>query len=126
MKLTTPHHIAVICSDYRKTKAFYVDKLGFSVELEEWREPQQDYLRMLRSGDVVLEIFERPDAPKRVTNPEALGLRHLAFRVEDVAAAAQWLNSLGIETEPIRSDPYNGGRMTYFRDPDGLPLELHE
>ena len=126
MKLTTHHHIAIICSDYRKTKAFYVDKLGFSVELEEWREPQQDYLRMLRSGDVVLEIFERPDAPKRVTDPEALGLRHLAFHVEDIEPAVAWLNGLGIETEPIREDKVNGGRFTFFKDPDGLPLELHE
>ena len=126
MKLTTPHHIAIICSEYRKTKAFYVDKLGFSVELEEWREPQQDYLRMLRQGDTVLELFIRPDAPARVNNPEAMGLRHLAFHVEDIEPAVAWLNSLGIETEPIREDKVNGGRFTFFKDPDGLPLELHE
>ena len=90
------------------------------------REERQDYLTMLRSGDVVLELFTKPDAPRRPTQPEALGLRHLAFQVEDVAAAAAWLNSRGIETEPIREDPVNGGRMTFFRDPDGLPLELHE
>ena len=89
----------------------------------------QMQLNSLLGYDESYEIIpdaEDTDAPKRVTDPEALGLRHLAFRVEDVAAAAQWLNSLGIETEPIRSDPYNGGRMTFFRDPDGLPLELHE
>ena len=126
MKLTNPHHIALICSDYRKTKAFYVDKLGFSVELEEWREPQQDYLRMLRKGDTVLELFIRPDAPARVNNPEALGLRHLAFHVEDIEPAVAWLNSMGIVTEPIREDQVNGGRFTFFKDPDGLPLELHE
>ena len=126
MELKKAHHIAVICSDYAKAREFYVEKLGFAVELEVWREQQQDYLRMLRCGDVVLELFVRPDAPARVTNPEALGLRHLAFRVDNVEEAAAWLNSRGIETEPIREDPFNGGRMTFFRDPDGLPLEIHE
>ena len=126
MELKKAHHIAVICSDYAKAREFYVEKLGFAVELEVWREQQQDYLRMLRCGDVVLELFVRPDAPARVTNPEALGLRHLAFRVDNVEEAAAWLNSMGIETEPIREDPFNGGRMTFFRDPDGLPLEIHE
>ena len=124
--LTKQHHVAIICSDYGRSKAFYVDKLGFQVIREVWREERQDYLTMLRSGDVVLELFTKPDAPRRPTQPEALGLRHLAFQVEDVAAAAAWLNSRGLETEPIREDPVNGGRMTFFRDPDGLPLELHE
>ena len=81
---------------------------------------------MLRSGDVTLELFTKPDAPKRVTDPEALGLRHLAFWVENVETEAAWLESLGIEVEPIREDRVNGGRMTFFHDPDGLPLELHE
>lgn len=124
--LTKQHHVAIICSDYERSKKFYVDKLGFQVIREVWREERQDYLTMLRSGDVVLELFTKPDAPQRLTQPEALGLRHLAFQVEDTAAAAAWLNSRGIETEPIREDPVNGGRMTFFRDPDGLPLELHE
>ena len=124
--LSRQHHIAIIASDYEKAKAFYVDKLGFQLVREVYREAQGDYLRMLRLGDTVLELFIRPDAPQRVTNPEALGLRHLAFHVEDVEKAAAWLNSLGIDTEPIREDTCNGGRFTFFRDPDGLPLELHE
>ena len=124
--LKKQHHVAIICSDYERSKDFYVDKLGFRVIREVWREERQDYLTMIRSGDVVLELFTKPDAPQRVTQPEALGLRHLAFQVENVAAAAAWLNSLGIETEPIREDPVNGGATTFFRDPDGLPLELHE
>ena len=124
--LSRQHHIAIIASDYEKARAFYVDKLGFRLVREVYREAQGDYLRMLRLGDTVLELFIRPDAPRRVTNPEALGLRHLAFHVEDVEKAAAWLNSLGIETEPIREDTCNGGRFTFFRDPDGLPLELHE
>ena len=124
--LTKTHHVAIICSDYARSKAFYVDTLGFSVIREVWREERKDYLTMLQSGDVVLELFTKPDAPARPTQPEALGLRHLAFQVEDVAQAAAWLRERGVETEPIREDPVNGGRMTFFRDPDGLPLELHE
>ena len=126
MFLDKQHHIAVICSDYAKAKEFYIDKLGFTLEKECYRPAQDDYLRMLRLGETVIELFIRPDAPARVNTPEAMGLRHLAFQVEDIVPAAAWLNSQGIETEPIREDPYNGGRFTFFKDPDGLPLELHE
>lgn len=124
--LTKTHHVAIICSDYRRSREFYVDKLGFEVVREVWREERQDYLTMLQSGEVVLELFTKPTAPQRPTQPEALGLRHLAFQVENVEETAAWLNSRGIETEPIRTDTINGGRMTFFKDPDGLPLELHE
>ena len=124
--LEATHHVAVICSDEAKALDFYVNKLGFAVEKEAWRETQQDWLRMLRLGDTVIELFIKADAPRRPTEPEALGLRHLAFRVSDIEAAVSWLHARGIETEPIREDPYNGGRLAFFRDPDGLPLELHE
>lgn len=120
------HHLAVICSDEAKALEFYVNKLGFVVEKETWRQDKRDWLRLLRLGDVVIELFARPDAPRRPTNPEAMGLRHLAFRVADVEKAAAWLNMRGIVTEPIREDTCNGGRFTFFRDPDGLPLEIHE
>jgi len=126
MFLTKQHHIAIISSDYAKAKEFYIDKLGFELTKEVYRPAQKDYLRMLRKGDTVLELFIRPDAPARVNNPEAMGLRHLAFQVEDILPVVAWLNDNGIETEPIREDPYNGGRFTFFKDPDGLPLELHE
>lgn len=126
MFLAKQHHIAVISSDYAKAKEFYIDKLGFQLVREVYRPEQQDYLRMLQLGDTVLELFIKPQAPERVTNPEAKGLRHLAFRVEDIEPAVAWLRSLGIETEPIREDTCNGGRFTFFKDPDGLPLELHE
>nr|MBQ8244770.1 VOC family protein [Oscillospiraceae bacterium] len=126
MRFDQQHHIAIIAADWEKTKAFYVDKLGFSVVREVYREIPRDYLRMLQLGDTMLEVFIKPGAPKRVTDPEALGLRHLAFRVENIEEAAAWLNAMGIETEPIREDLVNGGRFTFFRDPDGLPLELHE
>ena len=126
MFLEKQHHIAVISSDWEKAKDFYIEKLGFTLEKEFFRTAQNDYLRMLRQGDTVIELFIRPDAPQRVNNPEALGLRHLAFRVADIEPAVAWLNGMGIETEPVREDPYNGGRFTFFKDPDGLPLELHE
>ena len=126
MFLTKQHHIAIISSDYAKAKEFYIDKLGFELYREVYRPAQDDYLRMLRKGDTVLELFIKPDAPARVNNPEALGLRHLAFQVEDIVPVVQWLNDNGIETEAIREDKVNGGRFTFFKDPDGLPLELHE
>ena len=126
MYLSKQHHMAIICSDYAKAKEFYIDKLGFELMEEFYRPAQNDYLRMLKQGDTVIELFIRPDAPARVNNPEAQGLRHLAFRVEDIEPAVAWLNAMGIETEPVREDPYNGGRFTFFKDPDGLPLELHE
>jgi glyoxylase I family protein len=126
MFLNKQHHIAVISSDWEKAREFYIEKLGFTLEKEFFRPAQNDFLRMLRQGDTVIELFVRPDAPQRVNNPEALGLRHLAFRVADIEPAVAWLNGMGIETEPIREDPYNGGRFTFFKDPDGLPLELHE
>ena len=81
---------------------------------------------MLRLGDLVLELFVKPDAPARPTMPEARGLRHLAFRVTDIKAARDWLNAKGIATEPIREDTANGGHYVFFRDPDDLPLELHD
>ena len=124
--LRKQHHIAVISSSWEKARVFYVNKLGFELVREVWRPAQNDYLRMLSLGETTLELFIRPDAPQRVNNPEAMGLRHLAFRVEDAVAAAAWLNSRGIETEPIREDLVNGGKFTFFRDPDGLPLEIHE
>ena len=126
MFLSKQHHIAIICSDWNRAKEFYVDKLGYEVIREVYRPEFQDYLRMLRQGDTVLEIFIKPDYPERVTNPEAKDLRHLAFHVEKLEPAVQWLNDMGIQTEPIREDKANGGRFVFFKDPDGLPLELHE
>ena len=126
MYLGKQHHIAIIASDWEKAREFYVEKLGFELIREVYRPEIGDWLRMLRQGDTTLELFIKPGYPERVTNPEAKGLRHLAFHVENVELAIQWLNGLGIETEPIREDKVNGGRFTFFKDPDGLPLELHE
>ncbi len=124
--LNACHHVAIIVSDYAKSKEFYVNKLGFRILRENYRPEKQDYKLDLLLGDMELELFSAPHAPRRVTNPEACGLRHLAFRVEDVEAAAAWLKDMGIETEPVRLDVYSNKRFTFFRDPDGLPLELHE
>lgn len=126
MYLGKQHHIAIICSDYAKAKEFYMDKLGFELIREVYRPEFGDYLRMLRQGDTTLELFIKPNYPERVTNPEAKGLRHLAFHVENVELTVEWLRSQGIAVEPIREDKVNGGRFAFFKDPDGLPLEVHE
>ena len=120
------HHIAVIASDWEQAREFYVNKLGFELIREAYRPAIGDYLRMLQLGETTIEIFIKPENPERVNNPEAKGLRHLAFRVDNAEEAAAWLNSRGIETEPIREDLVNGGKFTFFKDPDGLPLEIHE
>ena len=120
------HHIAVIASDWEQAREFYVNKLGFELIREAYRPAQEDYLRMLQLGETTIEIFIKPENPERVNNPEAKGLRHLAFRVDNAEEAAAWLNSRGIATEPIREDLVNGGKFTFFKDPDGLPLEIHE
>ena len=120
------HHIAIIASNWNRAREFYMEKLGFQLIREVYRPETGDHLRMLRLGETTLELFIKPDCPERVTNPEAKGLRHLCFHVEDAQATVHWLNSRGIETEPIREDKVNGGRFTFFKDPDGLPLEIHE
>lgn len=126
MKLDRIHHVAIIASDYEASKDFYVNKLGLPLIREVCRQERNDYILTLLVGDVEVELFVEENPPQRVTNPEARGLRHLAFHVEDIEEAVKELNALGIPTEPIRVDPYTGTRMTFFRDPDGLPLELHE
>ena len=104
----TIHHIAIIGSDYEKSKHFYVDLLGFKVIRENYRKERDDYKIDLACG------------------PQEMGLRHLAFKVENVDDTVKELNGKGIETEPVRLDDYTGKKMTFFHDPDGLPLEIHE
>lgn len=120
------HHVAIIVSDYPKSRAFYVDKLGFEVVRENYRPARRDYKLDLRLGDAELEIFGIPQSPERPSYPEARGLRHLAFQVDDVDSAVEWLKARGIECEDVRLDEFTGKRMTFFKDPDGLPLEIHE
>ncbi len=126
MNLKTIHHIAIIVSDYEKSKHFYTDLLGFQIIRENYREARNDYKLDLALGDCELEIFAIPGSPERPSYPEACGLRHLAFQVDNIEETVKELNSLGIETESIRIDEFTGKRMTFFRDPDDLPLELHE
>ena len=126
MELNKIHHIAIIGSDYQKSKHFYVDLLGFKIIRENYRNERDDYKIDLKCGDLEIEVFIIKDAPKRPSYPEALGLRHLAFYVEDVEAMVTQLNQKGIKTEPIRIDDYTHKKMTFFFDPDGLPLEIHE
>ncbi|OIK21377.1 SMU1112c/YaeR family gloxylase I-like metalloprotein [Bacillus amyloliquefaciens] len=121
------HHIAIICSDYEKSKAFYTEILGFGVIKETYRKERGSYkLDLALDGAYVIELFSFPDPPERPTRPEAAGLRHLAFTVNDLEAAVRELKEKGIETEPIRTDPLTGKRFTFFFDPDKLPLELYE
>ena len=126
MFLNVIHHVAIIVSDYEKSREFYVEKLELPIIRENYREDREDYKLDLQVGDIELEIFGVKNPPQRVTNPEACGLRHLAFKVDDIEEAVKWLNEKGIETEPIRWDSCTQKRMTFFRDPDDLPLELHE
>lgn len=126
MNLTTVHHIAIIGSDYKASRHFYVDQLGFSVIRENYRADRDDYKIDLQLNGLELELFIIKNCPKRPSYPEAYGLRHLAFTVDSIEDTVRELNNKGIETEPIRVDTYTGKKMTFFFDPDGLPLELHE
>lgn len=120
------HHIAIIGSDYQASRHFYVDLLGFKVIRENHRPEKGDSKIDLAFGESEIELFIKGDAPERVGYPEARGLRHLAFYVESVPETVKDLEQLGITCEPIRMDDYTGKAMTFFFDPDGLPLELHE
>ena len=125
MDLTQIHHIAIICSDKDAAMEFYWDKLGFQVIRENYRPERDDWKIDLQLGDCELEIFIMKDHPQRLS-PEAYGLRHLAFRVDSVEETSAVLEANGIPCEPIRMDTFTGEKMTFFRDPDGLPLEIHE
>ncbi|MBS5038598.1 MAG: VOC family protein [Fusobacterium sp.] len=126
MKFNRIHHVAVICSDYQKSKEFYVEKLGFEIENEVFREERNSYKLDLKvAGVYQIELFSFPNPPERVNSPEARGLRHLAFEVDDVEKTAAELNEKGIETEPVRIDEITGKKFTFFKDPDNLPLEVY-
>ncbi|SHF23753.1 SMU1112c/YaeR family gloxylase I-like metalloprotein [Dysgonomonas macrotermitis] len=127
MKLNKVHHIAIICSDYEKSKAFYTGVLGFSVENEYFRSERNSYKTDLSlNGTYVIELFSFPDPPKRLSFPEATGLRHLAFEVDDINTAIAELDIKQIVHENVRVDEYTGKKFLFFTDPDGLPIELYE
>ena len=122
------HHIAIIGTDYNKTKEFYVNKLGFEVISEHNRPEKKDIIINVKQGDLNLEIFIKENAPIRpkIPNPEHTGLRHLAFRVENVEKTLKKFDELGIFHEGLRFDDFDNKKMAFFFDPDGLPLEVHE
>jgi len=121
------HHVAIICSDYERSKRFYRDVLGLRVLAETYRQARDSYkLDLEVPGGTAIELFSFPGAPPRPSHPEAQGLRHLAFSVRDLGAFIRHLEALGIDVEPVRVDELTGKRFTFFADPDGLPLELYE
>jgi len=127
MNILDFHHVAIICSDYQRSKKFYVDILGFQIIQETFRAHRNSYKLDLRVGkNSQIELFSFPDPPQRVNHPEACGLRHLAFKVDDIAASVDFLKKSHIEVEPIRIDEITGKKFTFFQDPDGLPLEIYQ
>lgn len=120
------HHVAIICSDYDRSKAFYTETLGFQIIAEHYRQDRDSYKLDLRVGNQQLELFSFPKAPKRPSYPEAQGLRHIAFSVIDIEQVVSQLKEKGIAVESVRVDEYTGKRFTFFADPDGLPLEIYE
>lgn len=125
--LKSIHHIAIICSNYEVSKKFYTEILGLQIVAEHYRAERQSYKLDLKLGDqYVIELFSFPEPPARLSRPEATGLRHLAFAVNDIEKSIRHLNEYGISTEPIRVDEFTHKRFTFFADPDGLPLELYE
>lgn len=127
MKLNKIHHVAVICSDYELSKQFYTEVLGLKIVSEQYREERDSWKADCWMGNAyVVELFSFPNPPARPSYPEAAGLRHLAFEVDNLAAAVGELDSKGVKHEPIRTDEYTGKLFVFFSDPDGLPIELYE
>ena len=120
------HHIAIICSDYPRSRHFYTEILGLPIIREVWREERQSWKCDLEAGNAQIELFSFPSPPARPSRPEACGLRHLAFSVEELDREIARLEAAGVPCEAVRIDPYTGQRFTFFADPDGLPLELYE
>ena len=121
------HHIAVICSDYARSRRFYVETLGLEIVREVYREERRSFKLDLKVGETYqIELFSFPDPPERPSSPEACGLRHIAFEVNDVQATARELTAKGVAVEPIRIDEHTNKAFTFFRDPDDLPIEIYE
>lgn len=127
MKTTGIHHVAIICSDYGRSKNFYVEVLGFSIIQETFRAERNSYKLDLKVAEnTQIELFSFPNPPQRFSSPEACGLRHLAFKVDDVEETVFYLKSKGVEVENIRVDEITNKKFTFFKDPDNLPLEIYE
>ena len=127
MKIERLHHIAIICSDYERSKHFYTEILGFKIDNEVYRQERSSYkLDLSLNGQYLIELFSFPNPPQRPTRPEATGLRHIAFGVKDIEKAVEFLISKNITVEPIRIDEYTNRKFTFFNDPDNLPIEIYE
>jgi glyoxylase I family protein len=125
--LQAQHHIAILCSDYERSKMFYTQALGFEIIREVYRAERQSYkLDLALNGVFLIELFSFPNPPKRPSFPEAVGLRHIAFSVRDIVTACKQLTKHGVVCEAIRTDEFTGKRFTFFADPDQLPIELYE
>jgi len=127
IKLNKVHHIAIICCNYQQSLKFYTGVLGFTLEKEVYRQPRQSFKADLSlNGQYTLELFSFPDPPTRVSRPEAAGLRHLAFEVDQMEEAISWLKHCKIKVEPVRIDEHTQKRFTFIADPDGMPIEFYE
>lgn len=127
MKLNKIHHVAVICSHFERSLEFYTSVLGLRLLSKHYREDRRSYKADLALGDeYVVELFSFPDPPQRPSYPEAAGLRHLAFEVDNIEDAQRELDARGVGHEPLRTDPYTGKRFLFMHDPDNLPIELYE
>jgi glyoxylase I family protein len=127
LKFNRIHHIAIICSDYERSKYFYSEVLGLNILQEIFRKERNSYKLDLAVGEQYqIELFSFPNPPARPSRPEASGLRHLAFEVDDVDEAIKGIIDHGVVVEPVRTDEFTGKRFTFFADPDGLPIELYE
>ena len=125
--LKSVHHIAIICSDYEKSKSFYTEILGFDIDREVYRKERDSYkLDLSLNGQYCIELFSFPDPPARSSRPESCGLRHIAFQVEHIDQAILYFQAKGIITEPVRIDAFTRKKFTFFADPDNLPIELYE
>jgi len=125
--LASVHHIAIICSDYAVSKRFYTEVLGLTVIREVYRAERKSFkLDLALNGQYIVELFSFPNPPRRLSYPEAAGLRHLAFAVQDLDATVEWLRRQQVAHEAIRTDEFTGQRFTFIADPDGLPIEFYE
>lgn len=126
MNFKNIHHVAIISSNYEKSKNFYIKILGFEIIREVYREDRDSYKLDLKIGNSQIELFSFRNPPKRLSYPEACGLRHLALEVNNIEEVINELNLNGIDTEEVRIDEFTNCKFTFFEDPDGLPIELYE
>ncbi len=127
LRINAVHHIAIIVSDYEESKRFYTEVLGLAIIREVFRAERQSYkLDLSLNENYVIELFSFPNPPKRVSRPEATGLRHLAFEVDNIETTVDFLTSKNAIPEPVRIDEFTGKKFTFINDPDGLPIEFYE